>query len=108
MSIAITISNPINDEESKFYIPFSTQLCYKEVWLKGSENLNLELIPLLDGLDISKEEWANLKCEIQQMMLWVNNNLDNEYQDEIHERASFVINTIDVVFKRDDAIVNFG
>ena len=108
MSIAITISNPINDTELKFYIPFSTQSRFEKVWLKGAESLNLELIPFLDGLDINKEEWANLKCEIQKMMLWVDNNLDNEYQDEIHERISSVIDTLDVVFKRDDAIVNFG
>ncbi len=108
MSIAVTIDNPINDEESKFYIPFSTQANYYRFWLKGSDNLDLELMPYLEGLDVDKETWKILKQEIRQMMIWADRNLDSEGRNEIHERSKFVINTLDLVFKRDDAIVNFG
>ncbi|HEY9692310.1 MAG TPA: hypothetical protein V6D15_08905 [Oculatellaceae cyanobacterium] len=109
MSVSISIENPISSEEDEFYFPLATESFFYNVWVKGAIALNLKLIPFLgNGFEINKEEWVVLKQEIKQIILWANDNLDSKIRDELCVRANLVMDNLDCIFKRDDAIVSFG
>jgi hypothetical protein len=110
MTVAAYVYNAINDEEKSIYIPVSAESFFVNRWLPIASEFSLELVPLFsNGLDVDIYIWPDLKKELDQIVLWcTSNKADKQYSEHLHDRASRLIQCLDGVFEREDAIVFIG
>jgi hypothetical protein len=79
MSISAVINNPITEDESKFYVPVSTETFFDECWYPGCEALNLKWISAFSyGVDIEKENFSEVELELIRLRKWAGEYLSDE------------------------------
>jgi hypothetical protein len=109
MSVCAFISNPINNSEEGLNIPFASELFLKKTWLYGSQELDLEWIPLfLNGIDITKKDLPLIIEEIEKLKIWAKQKLSQEDCENIEKRINFIKEELPKFFLREDALVFIG
>jgi hypothetical protein len=109
MSISIVINNPVTEDESKFYIPVSTETFFDECWRPGCEALNLKWIPAFSyGVDIEKENLSEVKSELTKLRDWASKYLSDEKKIHLVKRLDLLSERISQLFTRDDVSIFIG
>jgi hypothetical protein len=110
MTVAAYIYNAINDKERSIYIPISTESFFVDHWLPVLSELGLELVPLFsNGLDVDISMWPDLRKELHQLILWcASSKADKKHSEQLRERVDLLIECLDGIFAREDALVFIG
>lgn len=95
MSVALMISNPITDEEDKYYIPISTEKIFDDYWNPIIEQLDLRWAKYFQtGVEIEKQNLDEVIKELKKIENWIiknwkrkyeYNKISNEISNEIRE-----------------------
>jgi hypothetical protein len=110
MTVAAYVYNAINDKEKNIYVPVSTESFFVDHWLPVVSEFSLELVPLFsNGLDVDISIWPDLKKELEQVIFWcISGKGNKKYSEHLHERVDLLIQCLNDVFEREDAIVFIG
>jgi hypothetical protein len=109
MSISAVINNPITEDESKFYVPVSTETFFDECWHPGCEALNLKWISAFSyGVDIEKKDVPEVKSELIRLRDWAIEYLQDEERTHLIERLDTLMDKISKSFIRDDLSIFIG
>lgn len=88
MSVSLIISNPNNKEESDFNVPISTEQVFKEFWMPVIEILNLQWAKCFQsGIEIEKEDFESILKELEEIKIWIGENMNSERGKQIIERV---------------------
>lgn len=89
MSVSLIVSNPINKEESDYNVPISTEQVFKEFWMPVIETLDLQWAKCFQsGIEIEKEDFESILKELEEIKIWIGENMNNERGKQIIERLN--------------------
>lgn len=112
MTVAAFITNPINDEEEKVYIPISTEGFFRDYWMIGVKELNLKWVNVFgDGIEIEESDLNDVLSELSHLKDWANNFFGKdleEHREYMTRRIDLLEKRLIQIFKRKDAIVFVG
>ncbi|GIN87394.1 hypothetical protein J6TS2_37800 [Heyndrickxia sporothermodurans] len=109
MTIGVFILNPQNEFEKNFYIPIATESFFNECWLPAIESIGLQWSELFSiGVDIEKENVADIIEELIQIKEWARKNVHEEHQNKLFERIKILQEKLPQAFRRKDAVVFIG
>ncbi|MGE6261164.1 hypothetical protein ACQKCU_25380 [Heyndrickxia sporothermodurans] len=109
MTIGVFILNPQNEFEKSFYIPVATESFFNECWLPAIESLGLQWSELFSiGVDVEKENVADIIEELIQIKKWARKNIHEEHQINLFERIKILQDKLPQAFRRKDAVVFIG
>lgn len=120
MSVALMISNPITDEEDKYYIPISTEKTFEDYWNPIIEQLNLRWAKYFQiGVEIEKQNLDEVIKELKEIENWiitnwitkyVNTKISNEIRELMLERLENLEKELTKIFNssRSDIKIYIG
>ena len=87
MSVAMMISNPVNDEEKIFYIPISTEKVFHDYWMPIIEELDLKRAKYFQiGIEIEKKDLKSVLKELAEIQAWIVKYMNSERGEDMIER----------------------
>jgi hypothetical protein len=103
MSVAAFVRKPeYLKDEGGMYTPIATEEYFYNTWFPIIENLQLSwLIRMSFGLDITKENLAEVLNELNKLKIWIENPENARYTDLI-ERITNFENMLVKAFKVDE------
>ena len=110
MSVALTIDDPVNEEEKNYYLPIATERVYKEVWRSAARAFNLSLVDEISVcLDIDEDNVSGFVDELREVVRWSVDNCSKDQSESIKERVAFLIAEITRLMEsRDDLSFSIG
>ena len=111
MSVFGFILNPENEFEKSIGIPVATEKFFNEYWLPAAEELGLKWIPTFSvGMDVTKEDLAEVIHELYQLKRWAKANLHlrRADQDYMITRIELLEEKLPQAFRRENAVMFIG
>lgn len=111
MSVALMISNPVNQEEEHFCIPIATEAVFEEYWNPIIEELNLKWARWFQGgIEMRKEDLGIALGELDEIRCWLLANKNSERHEQMLERLERLCEQLKMIFEggRKDIKVYIG
>lgn len=87
MSVSLLISNPINEQESNFNVPISTEKVFQDYWMPIIEELDLKWVRCFQsGIELEKEDLEFVLKDLAKMQNWINEYMNSERGGQLIER----------------------
>lgn len=111
MSVALMISNPVNNEESTFYVPIAAERVFEKYWMPVIEELGLKRASWFQcGIEIKKEDIKFVLEELEQIQTWIVKYAENERKEYMEGRLEDLYKELADILDgaRDDIKVYIG
>jgi len=110
MSIGIIIDEPKNEEEQLFFIPVATEEFFTSYWLKASNELQLNWVPIFEtGIVIEKEDMPVILKEIKLVKGWIEKNVKNiDIKIDILKRINYISENLPKAFEKENIKLYVG
>ncbi|EAC8434588.1 hypothetical protein IT97_12840 [Listeria monocytogenes] len=110
MSIGIIIDEPKNEEEQLFFIPVATEEFFTNYWLKASNELQLNWVPIFKtGIVIEKGDMPVILKEIKLVKKWIEKNVKNiDIKIDILKRIDYILENLPKAFEKENIKLYVG
>lgn len=105
------ISNPVNQQEDDYYVPISCEREFEKYWQPIIDKLNLKWANFFQcGIEIEKMKFDEVIQELNEILKWVQNNMDNAQGKRMEERIRNLCKELHSIYNssRDDIKVFIG
>lgn len=100
MSVALMISNLINQEEEDFYVPIAAQKVFQDYWMPIIDMLDLKYAKWFQvGMEIGKEDLELVLKELLEIRTRIVKNMDNERGKQMIDRLDNLYKELDKLLK---------
>ena len=111
MSVALMISNPVNEQERVFYVPIAAERAFEKYWMPVIGELGLKRAGWFQcGIEIEKEDIKFVLEELAQIQNWIVKYADSERKEQMMGRLENLCKELADILggARDDIKVYIG